>query len=148
MKRLLAAGIGRRPGGRLRRIGRRLLRHAGLRQLLGAQLRGQRVPLQLEFNTIGQRAGHGAPVVNRAGGARRNARHAQIALVGVDDVVAVVVRDRVDGAGRLAGVAADADLGVDEMLLLGGRGAVHGVVLVKPSLQEAIGGGAIHRPRS
>ena len=35
----------------------------------------------------------------------------------VHDVVVVVVGDRVDRAGRLAGVAPDADLGVDQVLL-------------------------------
>ena len=40
-----------------------------------------------------------------------------VADVGVDNVVAAVVGDGVNGAGFFAGVAADADLGVDEVLL-------------------------------
>ena len=59
---------------------------------------------------------HLAPVVDRAGRARRDAGVARVALRGVDDVVARVVRDRVDRARLLARVAANADLGVDEVL--------------------------------
>jgi hypothetical protein len=46
-----------------------------------------------------------------------DAVHAAVALVRHDHIVVVVMRDGVHGAGRLAGVAANADLRVDQMLL-------------------------------
>ncbi|KAH1267930.1 hypothetical protein KXX48_000422, partial [Aspergillus fumigatus] len=65
--------------------------------------------------------------VDRARRARRDAGHAAVAGVRAHDVVVVVVRDRVHGADGLAGVAADADLGVDQVLLddSGFNGHVH-----------------------
>jgi len=52
-----------------------------------------------------------------------------VALLRIDHVIVGVMRHRADGAGLLTGVAADADLGIDEMLLLGcrhvGRGCIH-----------------------
>ena len=100
---------------RLDRGARRLaLRHLLLhRQLAPGELLGERV---------GPR--HDAPVVDRAGRARRDAVHAVIADRGIDDVVVVVMRDGVDRAGLLAGVAPDADLRIDQVLLL--RGAFIG----------------------
>jgi len=52
-----------------------------------------------------------------ANAARAEAGAAGVADLRVDDVVALVVRDRIDRAGLFAGVAADADLGVDQVLL-------------------------------
>ena len=94
----------------------RLDRGARRRALRHLLLHRQLVPGELLVERIGARA-HDAPVVDRAGRARRDAGHAAVADVGIDDVVAVVVRDRVDRARLLAGVAADADLGVDQVLL-------------------------------
>ncbi len=100
-------------------------RRGGLADIL---LRRQLAPAELLVERIGAR--DHAPVVDRAGRAGRDAVHAEIALGGVDHVVAVVVRDRADRARRLAGIAADADLGIDEMLLLvRGCGRIHARVL-------------------
>jgi hypothetical protein len=63
-------------------------------------------------------ASHAAPAVDGAGGARREAVTAGVARARSDDVVACVVGDRLGLAHRLAGVAADADLRVDEVLSL------------------------------
>ena len=79
-------------------------------------LRRQRVPAELLVERIGTGPGHLPPVVDGTGGAGGDARVAPVALRGVDDVVARVVRDRVDRARLLAGVAADADLRVDQVL--------------------------------
>ena len=72
-----------------------------------------------------------APVVDRASRAGRDAIEAEIALLRIDDVVVGVVRDCADRARCLARVAADADLGIDEMLLFerGGGGRHLGVSL-------------------
>ncbi len=124
----LARDVGRgghwRLFGRLRHLA---LGHAGRGQLIGREFRRQFVPEQLLFNGVGLGARHHAPVVDRARGARRDAVHAQIADVGLDHVVARIVRDGADRADRLAGVAADADLGVDQVLLDDGFG--HGLFL-------------------
>ena len=121
--------IGRR-GQRHRRgfdVGRSAIRHPRLGQLLGCQLGGQLVPLQLHLGGVGQHARHHAPVVDRAGRAWRDAVHAQVALAWIDHVVARIVRDRAHRTDRLAGVAADADLRVDEVLADDCRvGHVHG----------------------
>ena len=61
--------------------------------------------------------GHAAPVVNRACGARRHTGHAQIAFISINHVVARIVRDGAYGASGLAGVATDADLWVNQVLL-------------------------------
>ena len=86
-------------------------------QLLRTQLCRQIIPGQLHLWRVRRTARHHAPVVDRACGARRDAVHAQIALGGVDHVVARIMRDGLHRANRFAGVAAYADLGVDEMLL-------------------------------
>ena len=131
-------GVRRRPGRQLRaelrrvedgdagllgdrRGGRRRERRLGFDggafgQLGGRQLVGQHVPAELRFEAVGAAARHPAPVVDGAGRARRDAGVALLALRDVDDVVARVVRDRADRAGGLAGVAADADLRVDQVL--------------------------------
>jgi hypothetical protein len=83
--------------------------------LLARQLR----PTELVSERIGGL--DDAPVVDRAGRARGDAVHAIVALLRIDHVVGVVMRDGADRASRLAGVAANADLGVDEMLLLEGH---------------------------
>jgi len=59
---------------------------------------------------------HGAPVVDRACRTRRHASHAAVADIRLHDVVVVVVRDRVDRTGLFAGVAANADFRIDQML--------------------------------
>ena len=89
---------------------------AMLGQLLSRQFGRQAVPAELLVERIGAHPRHLPPVVDRAGGARRHTGHAQIALVGIDHIVARVMGDRTDGASGLAGVATDADLGVDQML--------------------------------
>jgi len=53
----------------------------------------------------------------RACGARWHTGHAQIAFVSIDHIIARIVRDGTDGAGGLAGVATDADLWVNQVLL-------------------------------
>ena len=60
---------------------------------------------------------HDAPVVDRTGRTRLDAIHAEIAFCHVDHVVVVVVRDCIGRAGLFAGVTANADFRVDEMLL-------------------------------
>ena len=78
---------------------------------VGAQFRRQGVPAELRFSAIGLRARHHAPIVDAAGGARGNAGHAEIADARVDHIVARVMRDRADRAGRFASVATNADFG-------------------------------------
>ena len=58
-----------------------------------------------------------APVVDRSGRARRDAIHAEIALLRIDHIVVGVMRDGADRTRRLARIAADADLGIDEVHL-------------------------------
>ena len=55
-------------------------------------------------------------VMNGAGRTRRDALVAAVAFCRVDDVVARIVRHRVDRTRFLARVAADADLRVDQVL--------------------------------
>ena len=100
----------------LRRLCRR--RAGGLRraEFLGAELRRQSVPAELRLDAIGPRTRHCAPIVDAAGRAGRNAGHAEVADVRIDDIVTRVVGDRADRAGRLAGVATDADFWIDQML--------------------------------
>ncbi len=62
------------------------------------------------------------PRIDGAGGARREAVAAVVADVEAHRVVAPIVGDRVARARGLAGVAADADLGVDEVLTREGQG--------------------------
>ena len=114
----LARLLEQRPDLVLERLDRGARRLA-LRHLL---LRRQLAPGELLGERVGPR--HDAPVVDRAGRARRDAVHAVIADRGIDDVVVVVMRDGVDRARLLAGVAPDADLGIDQVLLF--EGGVHG----------------------
>ncbi|MCY1241006.1 hypothetical protein D9M72_538850 [compost metagenome] len=86
-------------------------------QLRQRHLGRQFVPQQLRLDGIGVAAQHGAPVVDGAGRARRQAGIAAVADLGPDHVVAVVVGDGVDRAGVFAGIAADADFRVDQVLL-------------------------------
>ena len=85
-------------------------------QLVGREFRWKLFPGQLFCDGVGACQRHGAPVVDGAGGAGRNAGHAGVAHIGPHDIVVVVVRDGAHGAGGLAGVAADADLRVDQVL--------------------------------
>ena len=94
-------------------------RQALCRQFLRAQLLWQGVPAELRLGTVGAAAQHGAPVVDRARRTGRHAGHAEVALDRIDHVVAVIVRDRRHRADRLAGIAADANLGVNQMLANG-----------------------------
>ena len=84
------------------------------------RLRRQFLPFKLVFKAVG--GIDDSPVINRTGWARRDAIEAEIALVRVNDIVVVVMRDGVDRTGLLTGIAADADLRVDEMLLVGSGG--------------------------
>ena len=112
--------------------------HAGFGQLRGRQLFGQLEPAELLFQRVGLGLGHQAPAVDGAGGAHRHAVHAHLAGVGTDHVVVRVVRDGVDGARRLARAAADADGGVDQVLLEdGGVGCGHGNSLKQPDAEDA-----------
>jgi len=95
-------------------------------QLLVTEFDGQFVPFELFFDAVGLGLGHHAPVVDGAGGARRDAVHAEVAEIGLDHVVARVVGDGADRANRFAGVAANADFGVDDVLLEKGRFGGHG----------------------
>ncbi len=74
----------------------------------------QFVPFVLVVQRVGLR--HDAPFVDGACRAYRDAVHALIADVGVHDDIIVIVLNRVDRAGHLAGIAADADFRVDEVL--------------------------------
>jgi hypothetical protein len=75
---------------------------------------------------VGRRFWHRAPVVNRARWARWHAGHAQIANLSIHHIVSRVMRDRAHRAGGLAGIATNANLGVDQMLLYEFCGGVHG----------------------
>ncbi len=77
-------------------------------------LRGELVPRELRREVPGR--AHVAPGVDGARRAGGQAVAAGVAEVGLHHVVATVVGDRVARARLLAGVAADADLGVDEVL--------------------------------
>jgi hypothetical protein len=76
----------------------------------------QDVPTELLVHRERLRAIDIAPIVDRPRRARRDAGAAAIASIEVDHVVTRVVRNRVDGASCFAGIAANADLGIDEML--------------------------------
>ena len=89
-------------------------------------------PTELRVERIGLCPRNDPPVVDRARRAGCDAVHAEVALLGIDDVIVGVMRYRADRARRLASVAADADLGIDEVLLeegggVLGEGSGHGV---------------------
>ncbi|MCY1375434.1 hypothetical protein D9M69_628490 [compost metagenome] len=121
----LAAGVGGGFGfgfslgfglgaGRFGHIGRFIPHQGGA---LGRRQFGrQAVPAQLLGQRVGLDARHGAVVVDGAGGARRDAVVAPVAFVGIDHVVARVVGDGLHRADGFAGVAADADFRVDQVL--------------------------------
>ena len=93
-------------------------------QFGGRQFVRQRIPAELHVDAVGPGTRHHAPAVDGAGRTGLDARHAQLALDRVDHVVVRAVRDCAGRAGGLAGVAANAGLGVDEVLLDdGGAGA-------------------------
>src|SRR5262249_29592498 len=79
-------------------------------------LRRQRVPPELLVERVHALPRDVAPAVDGAGRTGRDARVAAVAHGRIDDVVARVVRDRVDRSRLLARVAADADLGIDQVL--------------------------------
>src|SRR5262249_4321879 len=83
---------------------------------------------ELQLKRIG--LGHHAPIVDRAGRARRDAIHAVIADRGIDHIIVAVMRHRIDRTCLFAGVAANAYLGIDQVLLqqLSNR-RVHGLCL-------------------
>jgi len=124
-----ADGRSRGSGGCLHRALRLFLGVAGIApgsgEFFGAEFSGQFVPFELFFDAVGAGLGHHAPVVDRAGGAWRDAVHATIADVGLDHVVERVVGDGAHRTDRFAGVAADADLGIDDVLLDQGRFGAH-----------------------
>ena len=94
----------------------------------------QFIPTQLLFQTVSRCFWHRAPVVNRPRRARRHAGHAQITYVSIHHIVARVMRNRTHRAGCLAGIATNANLGVDQMLLYEFCGGVHGKELIKPNV--------------
>jgi hypothetical protein len=111
-------------------VSRRRVAGADFRALVEGDLGRQAVPQQLLGDRVGPVGRHVAPAVDGAGGTGRDAVVAKIALGRIDHVVARVMADRIDRAGLLAGVAADADLGVDQMLAQDGRwGGGHGFFL-------------------
>ena len=76
----------------------------------------QFIPSELLRQTKRLVSRNGLPMVNRACGARRHAGHATVADIGIHHIIAVIMGDRAHGAGGLAGVAADADHGVNQVL--------------------------------
>ena len=90
---------------------------------LGTELDRQLVPSQLLGGAVSLYPRHDPPVVDRPCGAGRDAGHAEVAFVRIHHVVAVVMRDGTHRAGGLAGVATDADFGVDQVLPDHGRSA-------------------------
>ena len=101
----LAAGIAARR--------RRLLLATGSR--LDGRLAGSSSQANWSSRLYGAARGTCASCRSRRSGTA-GCRRCTLHFAGVDDVVAGVVRDRADRAGLLAGVAADADLGVDQVL--------------------------------
>src|SRR5512135_1494965 len=97
----------------------------------------ERIPRQLLLQGI--RLRHAPPAVDRAGRAGRDAVAAVVALVRQHDVVAIVVRDRVDRAGLLAGIAANADLRIDQVLADELGGLRHGGSQLKRTYSKSTG---------
>jgi hypothetical protein len=58
-----------------------------------------------------------APVIDRTRRARRDASITGVTDIWIDDVIAAIVRDRIDWAGFFTGVATNADDRVDQVLL-------------------------------
>lgn len=116
----MRGGKGRRhapalPGGRRFDDARDLLRFLlRLGNGGGLGLFGQLFPRVLILKRPG--LVHQQPVVYRARRTGGNARPATIAYLEINDIVVVVVGDGVDGAGFLAGIAANADSRVDQVL--------------------------------
>ena len=102
-------------------FGQALGRYARVGQGLSAELSRQLVPSKLLGGAVGLYPRHDPPIVDRPRGAGRDAGHAKVAFVGIDHVVAVVMRDGTHRAGGFAGVAADADFRVDQVLPDHGR---------------------------
>ena len=90
------------------------------RKLLRREQRGEGIPRQLLLDRVCLVRRNSAPVVDGSRGTGGDARHAGVTNVRLDHVVAIIVGNRPDRASRLAGIAADADLGIDEVLLHGG----------------------------
>jgi hypothetical protein len=82
--------------------------------LRGVRILGQIEPGELLPERITPRHPH--EMVDRTGRARRHAVHTKIADFRIDDVIVGVMRHRAYRAGRFAGIAADADRGVDQVL--------------------------------
>jgi hypothetical protein len=134
-RRFLARSIERGLRGSRRGKGR-LVRRVRASKFVKAQFRRQSIPAELRLNAVSLSARHLPPVVNASRGAGRNTSHAEIADVRVDDIVARVMRDRADRARRLAGVATDADFGVDQMLPDHlGLGRLHHTLILAASLR-------------
>jgi hypothetical protein len=68
-------------------------------------------------STLANRRQFYTPIVDRACRTRRNALETEIAYRCIDYVIVSVMRNRADGAGSFAGIAANTDLRADEMLL-------------------------------
>ena len=94
--------------------------------IVGARrLNRQLAPRQLSFERIGRI--DDPPMIDRTGRAGADAIHAGIAFFGINNDVDVVMADRVNRAHRLAGVAADAEFRINQVLAEG-RG--HGIELI------------------
>ena len=99
-----------------------------LLELGGRQFGWQYIPAQLLLQGIGLGLDHPPVVVNAAGGAGRNAVVTPVANIDVNDVIARIVGNGLHRADGFAGVAADADFGIDDVLLDDlGVGQVHGL---------------------
>ena len=106
----------------------------------------QFVPAELLIERI--RCCNDAPIVDRAGRTRRDAVHAEIALLEINNDVVVIMRDRVDRTLLFAGITTDADFRVDQVLFMDGfaHGSVHSLrsrsyslaALVAPSRARCI----------
>jgi hypothetical protein len=105
------SGFGHRPFGG----DRPSLRGCVLQRRIPPAARSLRPPGEVLLCRV--RLRHHAPVVDRAGRAGRDVLHASFTDFCVDDVVVVVMRERMDWAGLLAGIAPDADVRLDQMLL-------------------------------
>src|ERR1700674_296826 len=121
-------GFAALTGGGDRRNPRYLRRHLRGHPRIDLCLRRQGVPRELLGERIRLHLVDLAPAVDGSRWAGRDAIIAEVALRGVHDVIARVMRDRVRWARLLARVAADADLRVDEVLpqhLHRGSGSAH-----------------------
>src|SRR5438270_6536687 len=83
--------------------------------LRGRGLGREFLPAELLNYRIG--SSNNNPVVDGTGGAWPDTGHAELTDVKIDNVVGFVMADGTSRASRFAGVAPDADLRIDQMLL-------------------------------